>query len=144
MGGVKRVIIFNLVILALLFGCSYNKVDDIDQQLGFYMQASKDQYAQSINKIEVEIVNNTSNAISTNLGYRIEYFDGCSWNEIPLELQVVPILIEIEQHGSHSFEIYFHHDQYYYQTGNYRVIKTIVQYNLEYPLSAQFSLISSS
>lgn len=59
------------------------------------MKTELDSYPQTTETLKVTITNNSDFEYKTGKGYYIEYYNGSSWNKIPLEFFVHDIAISL-------------------------------------------------
>lgn len=133
-----RIIPFSLLCLLLIcMGCdqkhgdinSMNEDKTIEQQNfrpeEINMTMVQTTYPTPTIMFDVTIKNNTSIKVYTGLDYSIEYYDGTTWNKLPLDFTYFLSLITILPQESKDFSIYLYPEQYNYQQGKYRVRKTV-------------------
>ena len=74
------------------------------------------------------------------MDYSIEYYNGSFWSKIPLKFCINDVKIFLHPQESKVFNIYLYPDQYYYQSGKYRICKTVSSTNETYELTTEFNI----
>ena len=89
------------------------------------MRSRQEAYTTSIKEIYVTIENNTLVDYNTDLGYTVEYFNGSSWDKVPLSFPINLPLVFLRPGESEEFNVYLYPEQYNYKPGRYRIFKTV-------------------
>lgn len=79
----------------------------------------------TLEKLEIELQNNTSVDLTTSNYYVIEHYMDSEWKEVPLSLNVEDVEIHLPANEAHPFTIELYPEQHEYELGKYRVEKTV-------------------
>ncbi len=97
----------------------------VQQANSITMTADKSSYPVNSQSIKVIIKNGTTKESGYGYDYSIEYFNGKSWQKVPLEFAVIAIYLILKPGETKTETINLYQDQYKYVAGKYRVVKNI-------------------
>lgn len=89
------------------------------------MMLTQETFSSSTEKINVIIKNNTLDQYYTGMEYSIEYFNGTTWDKVPLDIVVNYVQVKLHPKKSEDLSVYLSPEQYHYKPGRYRICKTV-------------------
>lgn len=107
------------------------------------MMLTQEACSSSTEKMNVIIKNNTLVQYYTSMKYSIEYFNGSTWDNVPLDIVVNYVLILLHPKKSEELSVYLYPEQYHYKPGKYRICKNVYLTEDEkdaYELTSEFNI----
>ncbi|MFT5876083.1 MAG: hypothetical protein ACI8WT_005087 [Clostridium sp.] len=89
------------------------------------MMLTQETFSSSTEKINVIIKNNTLDQYYTGMKYSIEYFNGTTWDKVPLDITVNYVIVLLHPKESKELSVYLYPEQYHYKAGKYRICKNV-------------------
>ncbi len=117
---------------------NYNKSEE--HEMNINMKTELDSYPKTADTITVIITNKNDFKYNTGKDYIIEYYDGSTWDKIPLQFLAHDIMITLLPQEPKEFKINLFSEQYQYKSGKYRICKTIYTSDEKHNICAQFNI----